>query len=112
MTIRVTPSLSCLRRCLVRFLAGVVLTVPQVFGQSADSGLAGLVQILKSTRDEAVQLDVLRGMKAALNGRRGVVMPPGWPAIERLLGCGNDPALVALPGEFGSEAVFYLVPKG
>ena len=85
MNIRATRSLLSLRIFIVHFLLGVVLMVPQAFGQSADSGLAGLVQLLKATHDEATQQDVLRGMKAALNGRRGVVMPPGWPAIERLL---------------------------
>jgi len=47
--------------------------------------LTPLVRILADSNDAAVQLDVLRGMHEALQGRRHVVAPEGWPAVYRKL---------------------------
>jgi putative heme-binding domain-containing protein len=45
--------------------------------------LAPLVRILADSNDPAVQLDILRGMHEALQGRRSVTAPEGWSAVHR-----------------------------
>ncbi len=52
--------------------------------RGADS-LPQLSQLLAETKDTELQLDVLRGMKAAFQGRRTVPMPAGWEAVETVL---------------------------
>jgi putative heme-binding domain-containing protein len=47
--------------------------------------LTPLVRILTESDDAAVQLDVLRGMHEALQGRRSVIAPEGWSAVYRKL---------------------------
>lgn len=44
-----------------------------------------LVRILADSNDPAVQLDVLRGMHEALQGRRSMTAPEGWSAVHRKL---------------------------
>jgi len=44
-----------------------------------------LARILADSNDAAVQLDVLRGMHEALQGRRNVAAPEGWSAVYRKL---------------------------
>ena len=44
--------------------------------------LQALVQFLASASDDAVVMDMLRGMKAGLVGRRQVAMPEGWSQLE------------------------------
>lgn len=51
----------------------------------ASPALAPLVRILAETNDAAVQLDVLRGMCAALGGRRSILAPEGWSRVHRKL---------------------------
>jgi putative heme-binding domain-containing protein len=43
--------------------------------------LLPLVRVLTESEDIAVQLDVLRGMHEALQGRRHVIAPEGWSAV-------------------------------
>ena len=52
---------------------------------AAPSPLRSLVRLLNQTDDQAVRADVLRGMCEALQGRRQVPMPAGWPAVYRKL---------------------------
>jgi putative heme-binding domain-containing protein len=52
---------------------------------AASRALASLVRILTESDDASVQLDVLRGMHDALQGRRNVTAPEGWSAIYRKL---------------------------
>jgi putative heme-binding domain-containing protein len=47
--------------------------------------LLPLVRILDSSDDESEQLDVLRGMHEALQGRRTVTAPEGWSEVYRKL---------------------------
>jgi putative heme-binding domain-containing protein len=46
-----------------------------------DDGLAPLVEVLRDIEDPAVQLDLLVGMRAGLEGRTSVASPPGWGAV-------------------------------
>jgi putative heme-binding domain-containing protein len=68
----------------------IILIIGMVSVAVADSpaasrALAPLVRILTETNDPAVQLDVLRGMCEALQGRRNATAPEGWPAVHRKL---------------------------
>jgi putative heme-binding domain-containing protein len=55
----------------------------------ADS-LAPLVRILVDSDDAAVQLDVLRGMHEALQGRRNVTAPEGWSKVYAKLAASKN----------------------
>jgi putative heme-binding domain-containing protein len=52
----------------------------------SDDALPILVQVLASTDDAQVQLDILKGMGDGLKGRRGVKAPAGWDALATKLG--------------------------
>src|SRR4051794_21748945 len=66
-----------------------LLSLLVCFGIAASSGrvsvlaadqqepLAALVEVLKDSRDPQMQLDILKGMSAALKGRRWGAMPGG-----------------------------------
>jgi putative membrane-bound dehydrogenase-like protein len=47
--------------------------------------LGSLIPLLKQADKPAVHLDILRGMHAALSGRRSVPLPEGWPDSYRKL---------------------------
>jgi putative heme-binding domain-containing protein len=51
---------------------------------AADS-LPQLAQLLRESDDAQLQLDILRGVSAALKGRRTAPMPAGWDAVEAKL---------------------------
>ncbi len=51
---------------------------------AADS-LPQLARILAESEDPQFQLDILRGLNAALQGRRSAPMPAGWEAVEAKL---------------------------
>src|SRR3954465_13903181 len=66
----------------------VVLVVVLVSAGSVGGGQDGgddtiglLVGVLKDTADPAAQADMLRGMNAALEGKRNVKMPAGWAEL-------------------------------
>ncbi|HTH47984.1 MAG TPA: hypothetical protein VMB21_10765 [Candidatus Limnocylindria bacterium] len=61
---------------LLFFLGGSV--------RAADS-LPQLAQMLRESDDAQLQFDILRGLSAALKGRRTAPMPAGWDAVEAKL---------------------------
>ena len=71
---------SSLFNCLV--LATGLAMVPAL--PAADS-LAPLIQLLGSSSDTQFQLDLLRGMNQATEGRTQVPMPAGWESVESRL---------------------------
>ena len=58
-----------------------------VFPLPADESdtLAPLVQLLASSDDSQLQLDILKGMSEGLKGRRGMKPPAGWDALAAKL---------------------------
>lgn len=48
----------------------------------SDDTLGLLVGVLKETTDPAAQADILRGLNAAMEGKRGVKMPAGWKELS------------------------------
>ena len=71
------------------------------------NSLEPLVELLGQSRDTSFQLDVLRGISQALQGRSEASMPKGWAAVESRLGKsanGEVRTLVrSLSLTFGSE---------
>lgn len=68
---------------LSAFTFSLLLVVPTT-SHAADS-LAALVRLLGSGSSTQLQLDVLRGMSEAMEGRARVPMPAGWKDVEPVL---------------------------
>ena len=100
----------------VRLFHRVALVLPLLLAPVAcrslsaqtDSALADLVAVLRQTADPQFQLDVLRGMRDGLQGRRGVSMPAGWENASAKLGQSANHEVreltLALSLTFGSTA--------
>jgi len=56
----------------------------------ADPGLTALVGLLAEVDDPQFQLDLLKGMRDGLKGRKTVVMPPGWRQAYQRLAVSKD----------------------
>lgn len=86
--------------------AAALLALPSPL-RAADS-LPQLVRLLGSSNDTQLQLDLLRGLSQAMDGRAQVPMPAGWDAVEPALvrsGNGEIRSLTqALGLKFGSPA--------
>ena len=67
--------------------------------------LALVVDRLAKTKDQTVQLAILRGMQDALKGRRNVAMPANWPTTFAALAAGKN-------GELHSAATTLAVTFG
>jgi putative heme-binding domain-containing protein len=62
----------------------------------AEDPLPQLTQILAGSDDPQFQLDVLRGISAALKGRRSMAMPAGWERVESKLASSANPEVRTL----------------
>ncbi len=86
-------------------LVGLLAVIPPL--HAADS-LPQLVRLLGESRDAQLQLDLLRGLSQAMEGRPQVPMPAGWDAVEPVLvKSGNSEVrslTQALALKFGSPA--------
>jgi putative membrane-bound dehydrogenase-like protein len=71
------------REYLARRIAGLE-GEPMKQGQAKAAGLDLLVRLLDRAEADA-QADILRGMQAALQGRRQVAPPTGWAALRKRL---------------------------
>ncbi len=56
----------------------------------SDDALPILVQVLQSTDDAQVQLDILKGLADGLKGRRGVKAPAGWDTLATKLATSSN----------------------
>ncbi|MBI3870806.1 MAG: c-type cytochrome [Verrucomicrobia bacterium] len=83
-----------LRLAVLAFLSALLLgagpSAPRLRGETAEESMSALVRFLKTTTDESVRRDVLRGMKAAMNARRNVPMPQDWLDVEQELARSSD----------------------
>jgi putative membrane-bound dehydrogenase-like protein len=74
-----------------------------------------LAEALGRLNDPAKQLDLLRGLSAALRGQRSVPMPKGWDAIESKLGGSSHGEVRMLTQQlsltFGSQAALMAMRK-
>lgn len=79
----------------------VLSATPVVAATSATDGLAPLIQVLGNTSDPQQQLDMLRGLRDALQNRSGLPMPPGWEDVETKLAGSRSPEIRALTRGLG-----------
>lgn len=70
---------------LVLGLGGIFVGAPLSMRAAESEPLAALVGVLKESSDPELQLDILRGVSAAVKGRRSVAMPAGWADVEEKL---------------------------
>jgi len=70
--------------------AAVTSTFASERPKTITRSLTPLVRILTESDDPALQLDVLRGMHEALQGRRSLVSPEGWSEVYRKLAASKN----------------------
>lgn len=71
---------------IIAFFIANIQAVPQSSPHpEPGAGWTPLIRLLAASDDAEVQLDVLHGMCEALRGRRQVMMPDGWQAVQRKL---------------------------
>lgn len=63
--------------------------------------MAALVEVLKEAKDPQLQLDVLKGMSAALKGVRSAPMPVGWSEVESKLTASRNAQISTLAQSLG-----------
>ncbi|HUS35610.1 MAG TPA: hypothetical protein VM680_09695, partial [Verrucomicrobiae bacterium] len=63
--------------------------------------MAALVEVLKESKDAQLQLDVLKGMSAALKGVRSAPMPLGWAEVEAKLTASKNAQISTLAQSLG-----------
>ncbi|HKS35914.1 MAG TPA: c-type cytochrome [Verrucomicrobiae bacterium] len=87
---------------------------PNLYAATSDP-LPQLVQILSENRDPQFQLDILRGLSAAVRGQRSVPMPKGWESVETKLSQSLNPDIRTLVESlsltFGSEKALASLKK-
>lgn len=75
-----------------------------------DDGVSVLVELLAGSDDPQFQLDILKGINAAMEGRRKVAAPAGWAAVrDKLLGSASREVRAeaqSLAVLFGDAAAF------
>ena len=75
-----------------------------------DEGVGVLIGVLAENQDPDFQLDVLKGINAAMEGRRKVTPPPEWRAVREKLFNSKSAAVrqqaQALGVVFGDESAF------
>ena len=67
------------------FLFAIVLLSPVQLRAQDVEALAALVGVLKESDDEGFQLDILKGISAALKGQRNLKPPKGWDVVAARL---------------------------
>ena len=81
---------------MIRCVLGVIVVIGFVAGlaraqDGGDDTIGLLIGVLKETEDPAAQADMLRGLNAAMEGKKGVKMPAGWPELyARLTKSANE----------------------
>ncbi len=85
---------------LLLFLA-VTLTLFAPRTSPAAEALPALIRILGSASDSQIQLDILRGLRDATQGRPRLPMPEGWEAVEARLVRSEVPEIRALATSLG-----------
>lgn len=72
------------------------------------SSLDPLIEVLAISEEAQFQLDILKGISAALKGQRDVPEPEGWPALAKRLAKSSNTEVaelaLALSLKFGSQA--------
>jgi putative membrane-bound dehydrogenase-like protein len=90
-------------------------TVRRIGAAGDDASLATLAGSLEKVQDDSKRVEILKGINAALKGRRTVPMPKGWETVEEQL-AGSTNAGVraqaqALSATFGSPRALVAMKK-
>jgi putative heme-binding domain-containing protein len=85
-----------LKRLLIGIAAVAILAPVALAAESKADGPALLMRVITQSNDPQLQLDVLRGMYAALEGRRNVPTPQGWTGVYAKLAHGENAELRTL----------------
>lgn len=85
-----------LKRLLIGIAAVAILAPVALTAESKVDGPALLVRVIAQSNDGQLQLDVLRGMYAALEGRRNVPTPQGWSDVYAKLAHADNAELRTL----------------
>ena len=89
-------------RKLLSLLICLGIVASPFAGRAADEDpLAALVAVLKDSKDAQLQLDILRGISAALKGRRSAPMPAGWSDVESTLTANKNAEISTLAQSLG-----------
>lgn len=98
--------------------AFAVLALMGAFAQETNApppALSILMQALSKTDDAGAQSNLLRGINAALKGRRNVTPPPEWPAVAAKLALSQNAEVreqaQTLGAIFGSSGAFEAMRK-
>ena len=67
---------------VVASVAATLRAEPDARGEADGDGVAVLVDLLAGNSDPEFQLDVLKGINAAMEGRRRVKAPEGWSSVR------------------------------
>ena len=73
-----------MKQLVFLFVCGLLLAPSTMRAQDAEA-LAALVGVLKESEDAGFQLDILKGISAALKGQRNLKPPEGWDAVAARL---------------------------
>jgi putative heme-binding domain-containing protein len=74
----------------------LVGTNTKTIGQDDSDSLNGLVNIIQSSDDAAVQAALLQGMLSGLEGRRNVTPPMGWSGLAKKLSKSKNKTVLEL----------------
>jgi putative membrane-bound dehydrogenase-like protein len=93
-----------------QYTVRLLLTLPK-----SDTHLASLLTVLTKADSEAIQLDILRGIREAYTGKKEVTAPPTWPAAFAKLRTSKSKEVVrnaeAVAVLFGDPAVIAELTK-
>ena len=78
---------------LLFILLALMLWLPTLTRTQDAEALGALVRVLKESDDSEFQLDILKGIAAALKGQRNLKPPKGWDAVAARLGQGPNEEL-------------------
>lgn len=90
-----------MRKLLSLLVCVGIFTTPIALNAADADPMASLVAVLKDAKDPQLQLDILRGISAALKGRRSVSMPEGWSAVESKLTASKNAEISTLAQSLG-----------
>ena len=103
-----------MKRILCLFVALQFLVPLSPRAQDAEA-LAALVGVLKESDDSAFQVDILKGIAAALKGQRNIKVPKGWGEIAPKLAKSSNSEVRQLARSlsltFGSKAALDALRK-
>ena len=99
-----------MKRLYFLLFAIVLLSPAQLRAQDAEA-LAALVGVLKESDAPGFQLDILKGISAALKGQRNLKPPKGWDVVAARLAKSPNAEVQQLSLTFGSKTAMAALRK-